>query len=1211
MNNSSITHSNQKRSSNTRYLLFALLLCIAIGIISNFIYQSSPKHAIKVKEFQSEFIQKEVQATKMMDEMKKIIVHSSVDSLINLKFGTNDISYYVFNKNGLIFWSDNHFDISSISRSDTSDWHYVQLPNAHCASRLVTLKSVKLVALITIKNNYSYENEDLINYFASGFNLDKQVQIEAGKITDKQAVFTSHGNYLFTLTEPKTPIYNETWAIIGLISYTIALLLFFILYGRAPYLLKQKYISLAKFSYISGIVGVIIGFCLYFNLPSLLFLNKIFTPFQYASNPLLASISHLTVVTGYFLSTIFLFYFHTIINSFKSYFVHLILQVISILYFVLVYYILSGLIYHSSIQLSILSFKDFSALSFWVHFLILLWGIGLVLLFFKTHNWYKAKHRLKQAILIDLALLIFLFLIFLIISPENSVQLCISFSALWLVFYLTYLFPKYKNIYVHIAYWAFVFTAFLVGNSLIINSHKKDAKFKVLAQNILINGNVENDRMADIMLEELDFRIKNDKKIGRLLSKTDSLNSANTYLNKTYLRGFWNKYDMRLNAATIHSNMYNEYVQFIASSGALLKNTHFYSILNNGNNLSYIGEFQSNYNRSDSLFFFMEFYPRRNFKSYSFPNLLIASSPDIQTQLNISIAKYEHKKLVYSSGKIEYPQDNNWIPGSKIDFFKINFNGRVRYVYTPNNDSYIVITEQEPSKPLDYLLYFVYTFLAFSTISWLIVWAFLHLKRNGNYRLGLTAKFQYAFISLLIISFLGIFYVSVNFIQKKYQEEQIANLENKKSYIQKALQDMYYWNQDLNARNTQSLNFNLQDLSYIYHTDIHVYDNHGVMIGSSQPIIFNKKLISNRIAPIAYFSLNSNVNQYEHIGKLNYLTGYTDFYNGDFLQIGYIAVPQFFSQDEIRREIESFLAVIIHIYLIIIVLAILLSLFIGKQLSAPLIMLENKLKEMRLGRRNEKIEYNINDEIGQLVVQYNRTVDELEQSARLLAKSERESAWKSMARQVAHEINNPLTPMKLTIQQLQRTRKMKDDRFDDYFEKSTSMLIEQIDNLSRIAGTFSNFARMPEANFERVDIAQKIYSVVQLFANNNEHIQIYYEGVENGIYVYADPEQLVQVFNNLIKNAIQAIPADRDGIIEIKLVQLFEQIIITVSDNGVGIENEIQNKLFVPNFTTKNTGMGLGLAIAKNIIELSDGTITFNTKLNESTTFTVVLPKAD
>jgi two-component system, NtrC family, nitrogen regulation sensor histidine kinase NtrY len=1201
-------HSNQRKSTNS-YLVIALVLSITFGLVCDFIYQQSPKHSIKVKRFQAELIRKENQAAKTLEEMKGIIIHSSVDSLIHYSFGNEDITYYVFDKNKLVFWSDNRLDISNFAFLDYSDWHYTQLPNAHCVSRMLSFESTRLLALITIKNNYPYENQELTNNFAKGFKINKQVQIIAGRDTDKQAVFCAHGNYLFTLTGPKNEIYNETWALLGLIAYTFAFLVFFIIYVRAPYFRDRKILSLKEFSFLAATVGIVIGLGLYFNYPSLLFWNKLFTPFQYASNPLLASICHLSVVTGYFISTIYLFYFRTHTNSIKSKTGHIILQAIFALYFVLVYNTLSGLIHHSSIQLSILSFKDFSGITFWVHFLILLWGIGLVLLFFKSHTWYKTKHLLNQAFYVDIALTVLLYLIYLIISPENAIRLSISFTMIWLSLYLPFFFKKQKNNYVYIACWAFVFTAFLVWNSLIIDSHKRNDKYKVLAQNILINGNTENDRMADILLEELNLKINNDRKIGRLISKRDSLTAANEYLNKTYLRGFWNKYDMRLNAANIHSKVYNEYSQFISRSGTKLKNTHFFSVPANENNMSYIGEFQANYNRPDSLFFFMEFYPRRNFKSYSFPNLLIASTPDIQTRLNIAIAKYEHHRLVYSSGKFDFSQDNNWIPKNQSDFFKVYYQGHAHYIYTPNKSSYIIITELQAHGLIEYLLYFIYTFLAFFSVCWLIVWAFLHLKSNGNYRLGLTAKFQYAFIALLILSFFGIFYVSVNFIEQKYQEEQIANLENKKSYIQKALQDLYYWNQDLNVLNTQALNFDLQDLSYIYHTDIHVYDNQGVLIGSSQPLIFNKNLISSRIAPKPYFNSNSNINQYEHIGKLDYLTGYIDFVNGDFLQIGYIAVPQFFSQGEIRTEIESFLTVIIHIYLIIIVLAIILSLLIGKQLSAPLIVLENKLREMRLGRRNEKIDYSLNDEIGQLVVQYNRTVDELEQSARLLAKSERESAWKSMARQVAHEINNPLTPMKLTIQQLQRTKKMNDERFDDYFEKSSIMLIEQIDNLSRIAGTFSDFARMPEANFERVDIASKIYSVVQLFANNNEHIQIYYEGVKHGVFVYADPEQLVQVFNNLIKNAIQAIPDDRNGEIRITLVEHQKQAIITITDNGAGIETEIHDKLFVPNFTTKNTGMGLGLAIAKNIIELSGGTITFSTKLHDGTTFKVTLPK--
>ena len=240
-------------------------------------------------------------------------------------------------------------------------------------------------------------------------------------------------------------------------------------------------------------------------------------------------------------------------------------------------------------------------------------------------------------------------------------------------------------------------------------------------------------------------------------------------------------------------------------------------------------------------------------------------------------------------------------------------------------------------------------------------------------------------------------------MEQKYRNEQRITLERTKNYIQTSLQEKYYWTESLDSVAVNTLNFNLQDLSYTFQSDIHVYDNNGVLIASSQPSLFSRGLISRRISPLPYFSKNPNMNKYEYIGELEYLSAYTDFYNGDYLQIGYIAVPQYFSKDQVQLEIQEFMAVIVHIYLVITLLFILLSLIINKQLSAPLTMLENSLKDIRLGQRNKKIVYKPNDEIGQLVIQYNKMVEELEKSVRLLAKSERESAWKTMARQVAHD----------------------------------------------------------------------------------------------------------------------------------------------------------------------------------------------------------------
>lgn len=1187
--------------------IYAFVFCALCGLISSWLYQASPEHAINIEEIQNKIHEKESEAASTLLELKNILISSESDSLIYYPFDNQDISYYVYRNNELIFWSDNYLDVSNVSVRSIINGSYLLLPNAHCVFKKLVSEDFTLVSLIRVKNNFPYQNDELQNAFAQGFNIDKNIEIVKGAKTDKRAFYSFQGNYLFSLSEPNKPIYNELWSIIGLIAFSFAFLLFLFIYACFPYLLKRKYVPFSIFSLVSICVGLVISACLYWDIPSLFFLNKLFSPFQYASNTLLTSISHLSIVTGYFISTVYFFYYHVNTDVLRKITHRFIIQFLFALYFALVFYLMSGLIYHSSIQLAILRFTDFSILAVWVHFLILVWGVSMALMFFKTHNWYYKHQKLNTAFAFDILLAFVLSSLCWFISPDDAMRLAVWFSIITILFYLPYLFPKQKNIYGFIALWLLVFTAFLITNSYNINDNLKYKKYKLLAQNIYVNGNYENDRMADILLEELDAELKSDERINSLLESTDSLDSANKYLNEKYLRGFWNKYEMRLNVGFAHSDLHTQYMKYIEAVGSRIKDTHFFSVPANENNMSYIGAFPLS-TKTDSIVFFMEFYPRRNFKSYSFPSLLVNSAPDILTKLNLTLARYENKRLVYSSANVEYPYNSKWIPTSKSKHFKIIYNKKVHYILTVNSDSVIVLTEKHLFDRIEYLYYFLYTFLSYFAVCWLIVWIFQLRRNKKNFRIGLSAKFQYAFVSLLIISFLGIFYVSVNFIQQKYQKQQIVNLENKKNYIQKALQELYYWNLELHPLNTRNLNFDLQDLSYIYHTDIFVYNNEGFLVGSSQPIIFNKSLISHRISPLPFFGERTNINQYENIGKLNYLTGYTDFYNGDFLQIGYIAIPQFFSQDEIQSEIESFLTVIIHIYLIIIVLTILLSLFIGKQLSAPLNMIESKLKEMRIGKRNEKIDYALNDEIGQLVLQYNRTIDELEHSAELLAKSERETAWKSMARQVAHEINNPLTPMKLTIQQMQRTKKMNDARFDDYFKKSTDMLIEQIDHLSRIAGTFSNFARMPEARFEKTDIAAKLHSIVQLFRNNNEEIQIKYSGKDEGVFIYVDPEQWVQVFNNLLKNAIQSIPINRKGKIQVELKELTNTVEISIKDNGSGIADEISDKLFIPNFTTKTTGMGLGLAITKNIIEISGGKISFTTQMGDGTVFQVSVP---
>ena len=238
------------------------------------------------------------------------------------------------------------------------------------------------------------------------------------------------------------------------------------------------------------------------------------------------------------------------------------------------------------------------------------------------------------------------------------------------------------------------------------------------------------------------------------------------------------------------------------------------------------------------------------------------------------------------------------------------------------------------------------------------------------------------------------------------------------------------------------------------------------------------------------------------------------------------------------------------------------------------------------------------------VERYNLLVDQVEESAAQLANAEREGAWRTMARQIAHEINNPLTPMKLSVQKLQRLRGT--ETFDAYFEKATPMLISEIDNLAHIAQSFSTFAKQPVVTTDEVDIAYKLSQVITLQRANDEQIPIRYIGADSGVTVLADPEQVSQVFVNILRNAIQASPTDI--IVVLNTAYSEREVQISISDDGSGIPEDIQEKIFQPNFTTKSNGNGLGLAISKHIVEGTGGRIEF-TSSPKGTTFFIYFKK--
>ena len=322
--------------------------------------------------------------------------------------------------------------------------------------------------------------------------------------------------------------------------------------------------------------------------------------------------------------------------------------------------------------------------------------------------------------------------------------------------------------------------------------------------------------------------------------------------------------------------------------------------------------------------------------------------------------------------------------------------------------------------------------------------------------------------------------------------------------------------------------------------------------------------------------------------------------------LGYLNLQHFGQQKGFEDQIQRFLVSIINVFVLLLAISVVLSIFVSNWVTAPLRLIQESFAGVRFDKTNQQIDYQRDDEIGALVKAYNSKLEELELAAQELAKSERESAWREMAKQVAHEIKNPLTPMKLSVQQLMRVYDPENPDSYKKLEKVSQSLIEQIDALTKIANEFSNFAKMPVPHESEVNLKAVLENVMEMFSNE-ENISITLACEEEHPMIRADKDQMIRVFNNLIKNGLQAVDEDQSAEINLKVKRSGSRINIEISDNGTGIPEDLKSKIFVPYFTTKGTGTGLGLAMVKQIIEIHHGSITYESS-EKGTTFFIDLP---
>jgi len=477
--------------------------------------------------------------------------------------------------------------------------------------------------------------------------------------------------------------------------------------------------------------------------------------------------------------------------------------------------------------------------------------------------------------------------------------------------------------------------------------------------------------------------------------------------------------------------------------------------------------------------------------------------------------------------------------------------------------------------------------------------------------LSLQVRIFLAMILLTVISSILIAIVSIYQFKKEAKDYHQDRLERKETaiveHINYVLQTTTY---PLSTENIPLIfREKIFELADIHSMEINFYDLKGNLLISSKKG-FKSKIIIPKISSFVLQKIETALDKrYLEVSKKEdktFRTTYSYLKDTQFKPLGILNLPYEENTEFYDNEVQNFLIRFGQVYFVMFLISILLSYFISSYITKTLKFISDKMEETQLNQRNEKITIeDASKEINLLVKSYNNMVEKLEESAVVLAQSEREQAWREMAKQVAHEIKNPLTPMRLTVQSFQRKFDKDDPNITKKLADYTQSILQQIDTMSAVASAFSNFASMPAQQNETLNVVQIVQMALEIF--NEDYIE--FEAAENEIITIFDRTQLIRLITNLVKNAIQAIPEEQiDKKIKITVFQEQNQVKISVKDNGIGISEENAQRIFEPKFTTKSSGMGLGLAIIKNSIENYNGTIIFVSKINEGTEFIVSFP---
>lgn len=1103
-----------------------------------------------------------------------------------------------------------------------------------------------LVGLIPVKMEFNISNDYLVDHFYDKPALGREYEIRLRPPgipvlnSNNIILFYLHYDPALNLSPPN--LLSVVLRVLGCICVLIFINLF------ATLLARQKNPLVGFFFLLVTVATLRILSYLYpfpFDLRSL----NIFTPFIYAKNEIFPSLGDLllNVLLTFWLLLFFREHVKTI-NAPKpkeKWQLWLVITLSSLVMYIVGQFLselIQSLVIDSRISFDVtnpFSLNEYSLIGF-----IILGFVAFSFLFFSQIINYLlneltgSRHRTKY---ISLGAVGVVWLLLRLHNPELPyfiVMVCWLLLYVMLLDMFTYRFENSLGT-VPFVFWLVLLTV-TTSAVLVYYNNKKEL---TLRERLAVDLSKQRDPYLEMLLNDVNRNIIDDQRIQVFFEDIKSSSQLPrevlvNELQQKYFKGYLGRFNTIF--YFFDENGYPAYTSDTTSIYALNprilqhsdqvgNDNDLYYNERSFNDYSYIGKkvFMKDSIIIGSLVY--ELTPAVINSQKLYPELLVdgeINDPEKESSTAYSYAIYDKGILVSNNNDFAFPIRlySSDIPEADVTEKKVNGNSVL--IYRASKDKIVMVVKESRSF-IEFITLFAYMFCLFLLI--IVIYKLLDLLIKARMRIGplrtlvdvsIRRKVHGTIIFVVVFAFIILGVTTVLFFINRSDTEnrerlsktmnEVAHDVEKEFESQRMFDDL----EDLYDPIFQAgLQSTMTDIAEDRALDINIFDRDGNLQVSTQPLMTEKGLLSRKMQPEAYFHMfRLNEIQYiqkEEIGSMNYFSGYVPLRDTTGDVFAYLNVPYFATQTERNQQISNFLVALINFNAFIFLIAGMLALLITNSITRSFSLVTEKLRNVSLGQRNDEIDWDKDDEIGALVKEYNKMVRKLEVSAAKLAKSEREGAWREMARQVAHEIKNPLTPMKLSIQYLQRAIDNDSPNVKQLTNSVAHTLVEQIEHLSNIASDFSAFSRIGEAAPE-VMILNEVLNPLYGLYQGQPGCEILYNEPEPPFYVYADKTQMNRLFTNLLQNAIQAIPESRAGLIVMHMEATpdHQWVIISVQDNGEGISPEIQSRIFVPNFTTKNSGTGLGLAMCKNIVEQARGEIWFVTSLNVGTTFYVKLP---